>query len=667
MAPHAEREPGHAHAEFFIGSSREALEKGISQAFHDELRKRRVAATLWSEKSVFTPSEFTLNSLERALDRFPNALIILSPDDVTHIRRKKERSARDNAIFEYGLFVGRHGRESVFIAVPDSVAMRIPTDFVGMTPVTYKITAGADGKESYDVEIACDQIVATLASNRSPTLRRPSPFWDVLGDRIFILYGIDAELGIQQHMRYRVSLRDLETAAALQSFLDRRYPRKSVMQIPATTSGWEQVASTDADLVVVGGFVTNAVFAKHRSRYEQSFRLKMGRLCIVEGQQVHHPEFIAPPGCSAPDASDPQKVEDYPTELTSRDFGFVFNGVLPIHGRERRVVAIAGVKGHGTRGAARYVTDHPAGVDTQLRQSLEHGDALELVVAVHVDSNRVDHIEPVSIVVNTQTLFPTVTKYAKPCELNRLCEGCDFGVPRTDPRLMAVPRLLRSQIRRIVFDLDDTLVDTFGLLITPYEIRAAMAMIAAEADAKNREPMTVAATLLRIRRSAPGDIDNELRRLGHFSSKAVAARKKVFSNVALDNLVLSPEVAQLLNRLGGQFDLCLLTSGQARFQMAKIRHLQLHRHFPEVEVVRDSTWRAKATAIQTIAEKHRLRPENVLVVGNRLDAEIAAGNTLGMPTVWIRHGEGSDQQPSRETGQPSFVVRSILEIESLLA
>ena len=101
--------------------------------------------------------------------------------------------------------------------------------------------------------------------------------------------------------------------------------------------------------------------------------------------------------------------------------------------------------------------------------------------------------------------------------------------------------------------------------------------------------------------------------------------------------------------------------------MAKIRHLQLHRHFPEVEVVRDSTWRAKATAIQTIAEKHRLRPENVLVVGNRLDAEIAAGNTLGMPTVWIRHGEGSDQQPSRETGQPSFVVRSILEIESLLA
>jgi hypothetical protein len=110
MAGHHQREAGHARSGFFIGSSREALP--VAEAFQKGLDKH-IVTTVWSEKSVFKPSEYTLDSLERALDRFPYALLILSPDDITHSRGKEETSARDNAIFELGLFVGRHGRRSV--------------------------------------------------------------------------------------------------------------------------------------------------------------------------------------------------------------------------------------------------------------------------------------------------------------------------------------------------------------------------------------------------------------------------------------------------------------------------------------------------------------------------------------------------------------------------
>jgi FMN phosphatase YigB (HAD superfamily) len=663
MAGHHQREAGHARSGFFIGSSREALP--VAEAFQKGLDKH-IVTTVWSEKSVFKPSEYTLDSLERALDRFPYALLILSPDDITHSRGKEETSARDNAIFELGLFVGRHGRRSVYIAVPDSVPMRIPTDFTGMTPVTYTIVKEPGGKESYTVDAACAQILATLKSHRSSAIRRPSPFWDVLSDTIVILYGIDAEIGSQSHPRHRVSRRDLETAWDLQSFLARRYPNKEILPIPATASGWEWLTRTDADLVVVGGFVTNAAFASHRSRYEHFFRVKLGRLCVLEGQRVHHPQFTAPAGCSVPDSRDPQKVEDYPTELTSLDFGFVFNGMLPMYGRDRRVVAIAGVKGHGTRGAARFVSVDPLGIDTQLREPLEPGDTLELAVAAHVFSDVVDHVEPISIILNAQPLIETVTEYSARCELDRVCEGCDFGVPPvTAHRIVTSPRMLTSQIRAIVFDLDDTLIDTFGTLITPLEIQAAKAMIAA--GARDRDPLTLASTLLRIRRCAPGDFEHELQRLGHrYTKKVLAVRNRLLTSVPLDHLVLSPEVAQLLSRLRGQFDLYLLTSGAPKFQNQKIDRLEIRSHFSEIVVVTESSRRSKATAIQNLAQKLRLRPENVLVVGNRLDIEIAAGNALGMPTVWIQHGEGSEQRPSKDNGQPDFTLRHVLEIATLL-
>jgi predicted nucleotide-binding protein/FMN phosphatase YigB (HAD superfamily) len=652
---------GAAGRPLFIGSSVEGLP--IARLFCEALFHDADTA-LWCQ-GVFNPSDFTLDSLEEALDAYPFALIVLSPDDVVRSRGTEENVARDNAIFELGLFIGRHGRKSVFIAVPDAPRLRLPTDILGLTPVQYK-TIRIGGETSYDVSAATSQIVRAMKKRpaRVSAQARPSAFWDVLSDTIVILYGVERELG--SHPRHRVSLRDLQTAWELKSFLDRRYPTKNVLPVPATDAGWEMLTQTGADLVVVGGFVTNSEFAQHRAQYERDVRIKMGRLCVVDGQRIYVPAFTVSAGRKSPDLGDPEAIEEFPTDLTSRDFGFVFNGSLHMYGRERRVVAVAGVKGHGTRGAALYLCNDRWGIDNQIGATLTRTDTLEAAIAVDVVRGVVDALLPIHIRKNGVIIHDTGMQYSRPCELSRPCEGCEFGLAALSGASGThAHKLTPSQIKAIVFDLDDTLIDTFGSLIVPLELLAAKAMI--DAGTREKDIVTVASTLLRIRREAPGDMERQLRHSGiGCSPKALAVRRDLLESIGLDNLVVSPEVIQLLRRLRNHFEIHLLTSGVKAFQDQKIDHLNIRQYFTDVIIVSSSSYQAKATALRALAQKRGLPNSSIVVVGNRLDGEIAAAKSLGMPSVWVKHGEGGALPVPRRSERPDFTIDQVIHLEKLI-
>lgn len=81
----------------------------------------------------------------------------------------------------------------------------------------------------------------------------------------------------------------------------------------------------------------------------------------------------------------------------------------------------------------------------------------------------------------------------------------------------------------------------------------------------------------------------------------------------------------------------LVTTGFRRLQESKIAALGLRIHFTAVriDVVDEPGRKGKQQLFHEIQQEQQYEPPRVLVVGDNADAEIRAGNALGMTTVQI--------------------------------
>lgn len=111
----------------FIGSSMEGL--NIAKIIQLKL-KDKVNSVIWHQ-GIFGLSHGILETLMERCKEFDYAIFILTPDDVVIRRDTKKLTARDNVIFELGLFIRAIGRDKVFIVCHRKV--ELPTDLAGIT------------------------------------------------------------------------------------------------------------------------------------------------------------------------------------------------------------------------------------------------------------------------------------------------------------------------------------------------------------------------------------------------------------------------------------------------------------------------------------------------------------------------------------------------------
>lgn len=124
----------------FMGSSVEGLE--IAQEIQAGLKHDPMIVRLWTTNGVFRPSEYSMEDLMQQVDTADFALFVFGPDDKISCREEEHLVPRDNVILEMGLFVGRLGRERVFMVQDADVDLKIPTDLLGINPITYKSKPG---------------------------------------------------------------------------------------------------------------------------------------------------------------------------------------------------------------------------------------------------------------------------------------------------------------------------------------------------------------------------------------------------------------------------------------------------------------------------------------------------------------------------------------------
>jgi predicted nucleotide-binding protein len=104
----------------FIGSSKEGL--SVANAIHTALSGDS-ECTVW--KYAFPLSGNTLSSIMEAARASDFGVFVFTPDDVTQMRGDSFLVARDNVLYELGLFSGHLSPSRCFFVLPDSIRVHI--------------------------------------------------------------------------------------------------------------------------------------------------------------------------------------------------------------------------------------------------------------------------------------------------------------------------------------------------------------------------------------------------------------------------------------------------------------------------------------------------------------------------------------------------------------
>ncbi|WP_029001695.1 TIR domain-containing protein [Azohydromonas australica] len=120
---------------FFICSS-EALD--IAECIRAGLQREDAIVQVWSDDHIFSPGGYPIEALERAVSESDFGIAIAQPDDLIRSRDRQSSAPRDNVIFELGFFMSRLGRARTLLLVPSGEDVKLPSDFKGLTPLSYK-------------------------------------------------------------------------------------------------------------------------------------------------------------------------------------------------------------------------------------------------------------------------------------------------------------------------------------------------------------------------------------------------------------------------------------------------------------------------------------------------------------------------------------------------
>lgn len=117
----------------FIGSSSEGL--GVAQYIKDFfMESDEYECIIWNE-DVFKENESFLETLTKSASLFDFGFMVFTADDVSVVREQTFLSARDNVLFEYGLFLGRLGTDRAYIIQERET--KLPSDLLGITISNY--------------------------------------------------------------------------------------------------------------------------------------------------------------------------------------------------------------------------------------------------------------------------------------------------------------------------------------------------------------------------------------------------------------------------------------------------------------------------------------------------------------------------------------------------
>jgi len=196
------------------------------------------------------------------------------------------------------------------------------------------------------------------------------------------------------------------------------------------------------------------------------------------------------------------------------------------------------------------------------------------------------------------------------------------------------------RVKLLIVDMDNTLCDTFHTLSVPKWKKVAMQL-----KGKGWGYLIP-------------KIDKYFGRYSFVQSMRLAGMNKEQMQFAIEHyndtdvasLKLFPDAFPLLEL---PIPKILLSRGHKPVQDSKIKHLQLRPYFEKIVIV--DSFETKDKAIEQALVDYEIEPQEALIIGDRMDEEIAIGKRLNIPTVLVKRTE----VPLTYRFKPDMIVHSL--------
>lgn len=125
---------------------------------------------------------------------------------------------------------------------------------------------------------------------------------------------------------------------------------------------------------------------------------------------------------------------------------------------------------------------------------------------------------------------------------------------------------------------------------------------------------------------------------------------------------LYPKAKEILENLSFKYKLGIIANQVAGTQ-ERLNNWDIGKYFDVIVASAEAGCAKPDLKIFNLAlEQAKCKPENTVMIGDRLDNDILPAKKLGMKTVWVRQGFAKYRTVHNESENPDYVINSISEI-----
>lgn len=216
----------------------------------------------------------------------------------------------------------------------------------------------------------------------------------------------------------------------------------------------------------------------------------------------------------------------------------------------------------------------------------------------------------------------------------------------------------------IIFDLDDTLIDSSGSII-PIKLKAALqAMMKAGLKVPSFD--NAFKTMLDINATAPNG--KETLRLFLDSIRADARFLEIgvkeYYGATETSFAVSPlpQAREVLEELKENHDLVIVSAGEEKQQHFKLKKANINPALFHKIIVCEGY--NKKSHYKNLMKEFNYRPDNILVCGDKFETDLLPAKELGMRTAHLLWGRASGI-PLKNAG-PDYSLRSLSELKRIV-